>query len=616
MAYTFLVDGDGAELSLSCGELARRVKAVAALLQGMGAPGERALLLFPPGLDYVVAFWACLYAGVIAVPVYPPRLKRGLPRLRAIAGDAGATLALTTAQVLGSVDSLLAQAPDLKTLKWQATDNLTLESTRQWRPAGIRGDALAYLQYTSGSTSAPKGVMVSHSNVLSNSAAIAHGFEHTSQSISLSWLPHFHDMGLVDGIIQPMYGGFRGLLMSPASFLQNPLRWLKGISKYQVTHSGGPNFAYDLCARRVGVEERATLDLSSWSVAYNGAEPVRRETLERFIAAFGPCGFRGNACYPAYGLAEATLKVSGGRKLLPPVYCTVQAEALERHQVREASESSEKSRALVACGVAVPETRIVIVEPRLRTRLAPGEIGEIWVAGPGVAKGYWNQPEETEQTFHAHLADTLEGPFLRTGDLGFIKGGQLFVTGRLKDLIIIRGRNLYPQDIERTAEQAHAALKPGAGAAFSIEIAGREQLILVHEVDGRRCSSFEAVIESIRQAVAEEHEVSVHAVALLRAGSLPKTSSGKVQRHLCQERFAGGGLEEVARWQVGDTQEREHTPSDTITLSTRDTEVIAAWLRSQLASSLGLGLAEVDAERPLSAYGVDSLLAVELTHRI
>jgi amino acid adenylation domain-containing protein/non-ribosomal peptide synthase protein (TIGR01720 family) len=616
LAYTFLADGEGAELSLSYGELARRVKAVAALLQRMDAAGERALLLYPPGLDYVVAFWGCLYAGVIAVPAYPPRLNRNLPRLRAIAGDAGAALALTTAQILGKVDSLLAQAPDLKALNWQATDNLTPESARQWRPAEVNGDALAYLQYTSGSTSAPKGVMVSHNNVLSNSAAIAHGFEHSSQSISLSWLPHFHDMGLMDGILQPLYGGFRGLLMSPASFLQSPLRWLKAISRYQVTHSGGPNFAYDLCVRRIVVEERATLDLSSWSVAYNGAEPVRRETLERFIAAFGPCGFRRNACYPAYGLAEATLKVSGGRKHLPPIYCTVQAEALERHQVREASEPSEKSRALVGCGLAVPETKIVIVEPVSKRRLVPGEVGEIWVAGPGVAKGYWNRPEETEQTFHAHLADTSEGPFLRTGDLGFLKDGQLFVTGRLKDLIIIRGRNLYPQDIERTAEQAHAALKPGAGAAFSLEIAGEELLFLVHEVDGRRCSSFEEVIESVRQAVAEEHEASVHAVALLKAGSLPKTSSGKVQRRACLERFASGGLNEVARWQVGDTQEREHTLADTITPSTRDTEAIAAWLKSQLAASLGLGLAEVDAERPLYVYGVDSLLAVELTHRI
>ena len=614
LVYTFLADGEDAELSLSYGELDRRVKAVAALLQRMEAVGERALLLYPPGLDYVVAFWGCIYAGVIAVPAYPPRLNRNLLRLRAIAKDASVTLALTTAQILGKADSLLAQTPDLKALNWQATDNLTLELAHQWqRPDG---DTLAYLQYTSGSTAAPKGVMVSHNNLLSNSAAIAHGFEHSSHSISLSWLPHFHDMGLIDGIIQPLYSGFRGFLMSPASFLQSPLRWLKAISKYQVTHSGGPNFAYDLCVRRIGVEERATLDLSSWCVAYNGAEPVRSETLERFIAAFGSCGFRRSACYPAYGLAEATLKVSGGRKFLPPIYCTVQAETLEHHQVREASESSEKSRTLVGCGLAIPETKIVIVEPVSKTSLALGEVGEIWVAGPGVAKGYWNHPEETEQTFHAYLEDTLEGPFLRTGDLGFLKDDQLFVTGRLKDLIIIRGRNLYPQDIERTAQQAHATLQRGAGAAFSLEIAGEERLILVHEVDHRRCSDFEKVIESIRQAVAEEHEISVHAIALLRVGSLPKTSSGKVQRHICLQRFIGGNLNEVARWQAGDTEEREHPPIDTVTLPTRDPEAIAAWLKSQLASSLGLSFAEIDIERPLSVYGVDSLLAVELTHRI
>jgi len=616
LAYTFLADGAGAELNLSYGELDRRVKAIAALLQRMGAVGERALLLYPPGLDYVVAFWGCIHGGVIAVPAYPPRLNRNLLRLWAIAKDAGATLALTTTQIVGKVDSLLMHAPNLKTLNWQATDNLTPGFADQWRSPEVNGDALAYLQYTSGATSAPKGVMVSHNNVLSNSAAIAHGFEHSSQSVSLSWLPHFHDMGLVDGIIQPLYSGFRGFLMSPASFLESPLRWLKAISKYQVTHSGGPNFAYDLCVRRIGVEERATLDLSSWSVAYNGAEPVSRGTLERFIAAFGSCGFRRSAFYPAYGLAEATLKVSGGRKLLPPIYCTVQAEALERHQITEISEPSEKSQTLVGCGSAVPETKIVIVEPESKTSLAPGEVGEIWVAGPGVAKGYWNHPEDTEQTFHTHLADTLEGPFLRTGDLGFLKDEDLYVTGRLKDLIIIRGRNLYPQDIELTAEQAHVALKQGAGAAFSLEIAGEERLILVYEVDHRRCSNFEEVIESIRQVVAEEHEVSVHAVALLRSGNLPKTSSGKVQRHLCLERFVGGGLNEVARWQASETRERESPPFDTVTLPTQDTEAIAGWLKSQLASSLGLDLAEIDVERPLSIYGVDSLLAVELTHRI
>ena len=614
LAYTFLADEEGAELSLSYGELDQRAKAVAGLLQKMEVVGERALLLYPPGLDYVIAFWGCVYAGVIAVPAYQPRPNRNLLRLRAIAEDAGATVALTTAQILGKTESLLAQAPDLKALNWQATNNLTPELTHRWRRAEVNGDTLAYLQYTSGSTATPKGVMVTHNNVLSNSAAIAHGFEHSSQSVSLSWLPHFHDMGLVDGIMQPLYSRFRGLLMSPASFLQNPLRWLKAISKYRVTHSGGPNFAYDLCVRRIGVEERASLDLSSWCVAYNGAEPVRKETIKRFIEAFSPCGFRRSACYPAYGLAEATLKVSGGRKLRPPIYFTVQAETLERHQVREVSKPSEKSRTLVGCGFAVPETRIVIVEPISKMRLAPGEVGEIWVAGPGVAKGYWNHPEETEQTFRAHLADTLEGPFLRTGDLGFLKDEQLFVTGRLKDLIIIRGRNLYPQDIERTAEQAHAALKQDAGAAFSLEIAGEERLILVYEVDHRRCSSFEAVIENVRQAVAEEHEISLHAVVLLRIGSLPKTSSGKVQRHVCLERFTAGTLSEVARWQGGDTQ--EHPAFDTANLVTREPEAIAAWLQSQLASILGLNRAEVDVERPLYVYGVDSLLAFELTHRV
>jgi amino acid adenylation domain-containing protein/non-ribosomal peptide synthase protein (TIGR01720 family) len=618
LAYIYLTDGDGAELSFSYSELNQRVKAIAAWLQAMDVVGQRALLLYPPGLDYIAAFWGCLHAGVIAVPASPPRLNRNLLRLQTIASDAEATLALTTGHLLDKADALLAHAPDLKALNWQTTDNLAPELVQQWRPVQVERETLAYLQYTSGSTATPKGVMVSHANVLHNSTAIAHGFEHSAQSISLSWLPHFHDMGLIDGIIQPLYSGFCGILMSPASFLQQPLRWLRAISKYKVTHSGGPNFAYDLCVHKIRPEQRATLNLGSWSVAYNGAEPVRRETLERFITAFEPCGFRRNAFYPAYGLAEATLKVSGGRKQAPPNYCKLQAGALEQHRVEEVSASEQDTRTVVGSGQAALGTKIIIVEPQSRTRCAPQEVGEIWVAGPGVAQGYWNRPEESERTFQAHLADTLEGPYLRTGDLGFLQEGELFVTGRHKDLIIIRGRNHYPQDIERTAEQSHAALRPGAGAAFALGIDGEEErLILVHEVDQRRHPDFDEIIESIRRAVAEEHELTAHAVLLLKSGSISKTSSGKIQRHVCRERFQNGSLSEVARWQAGNSsvEENQTIPVDTIPL-TRSAQDIAAWLQSQLASSLGLHAALIDIDRPLSSYGLDSLLALELTHRI
>jgi acyl-CoA synthetase (AMP-forming)/AMP-acid ligase II len=332
--------------------------------------------------------------------------------------------------------------------------------------------------------------MVTHGNVLHNSASIHQGFAHTPDSRALTWLPHFHDMGLIDGIIQPLYGGFPVIIMSPASFLQQPLRWLEAVTRFQITHTGGPNFAYDLCLRRVNTEQRARLDLRSWRVAYNGAEPVRFETLRRFADEFRECGFRWEAFYPAYGLAEATLKVTGGSSAEPPVICTVRTDALEQHRVVEALPEQDNTRTLVGCGHEGLDTEIEIVDAETSRRCAMEEVGEIWVHGPGVAAGYWRRPEETEAKFHARLAEAdelvSEKTFLRTGDLGFIRSGELFVTGRVKDLIIIRGRNLYPHDLELAVEQSHEALRAGGAAAFSLEVEGEERLVVVQELEARR----------------------------------------------------------------------------------------------------------------------------------
>ncbi|HZN06889.1 MAG TPA: amino acid adenylation domain-containing protein, partial [Pyrinomonadaceae bacterium] len=576
---------------MTYGELDLRARAVAACLQDRNLRNERALLLYPPGLDFIVAFFGCLYAGTIAVPSSLPQTKRGLARLQVIAEDAQSACVLSTRNVLAKVE----QEPWARGVHCLAIDDAANDAAAEWREPALNSDALAYLQYTSGSTSTPKGVMVTHANVLANSAYIQHGFAHGPESVSLSWLPHFHDMGLVDGIIQPLYSGFTGLLMSPAALLQNPASWLQAITRYRVTHSGGPNFAYDLCVRRV---DDASLDLSSWSVAYNGAEPVRRETLERFTARFAACGFRRQAFYPAYGLAEATLKVTGGRRDEDVVYCT------------------RDSRTLVGCGRAALGTEVVIVDPETSLRCEADEVGEIWVAGPGVAAGYWNRPEETEHTFRARLAKDGTTRFLRTGDLGFVRDGELFVAGRLKDLIIIRGRNHYPQDVEAAVQLSHAALKPDGGAAFSVEIEGEERLVVVHEIDARCGSQAPEIIETIREVVAQEFEIQPAAIVLIRSGTLPKTSSGKVRRSACREAFVGDGLRVIASWRAraGDDAGDDRSEVLPDAPDELNAETVAQWLCLLLKQRLDVQSPDVD--QPIGRYGIDSLVALEFIHAV
>src|SRR5215217_1217279 len=547
-AYTFLGDGEAEERSVNYRDMDRRARSVASRLQNMGvATGERVLLLYPPGLEYVSAFLGCLYAGVIAVPAYPPRLSRPISRLRAIAADSKATVALTTTHILSNLGRRLAHAPEMKSLLWLATDDGKVPA-EEWYPPEIDGNTLAFLQYTSGSTAAPKGVMVTHGNLLHNLAMIYHGLGYTPNSQMVSWLPPYHDMGLIGGVLQPLYGGFPAALMPPVSFLQRPLGWLRTISRLGADTGGGPNFAYDLCSSKITPEERATLDLSSWTVAFNGAEPIRQETLERFATTFAPCGFRREAFYPTYGLAEATLIVSGGSKTAPPVVLCVEGAELERDRVVVASAGDKSTRTLVGCGRVLADQKIVVVNHESHTRCPSDRVGEIWVSGSSVAQGYWGRPEETKHAFRAYLADTGEGPFLRTGDLGFLHDGELFVTGRLKDLIIVRGRNHYPHDIEQTVEQSHAALRPGGCAAFSVQADEGEQLVVVQELERRYVTSADMgeVVASIRRAVAEHHELQVHAVVLIKTGSIPKTSSGKIQRGATRAAYTDGTLAAVA----------------------------------------------------------------------
>nr|AKL71645.1 NocL [Nostoc sp. CCAP 1453/38] len=552
-AYTFLRDGETEEVSLTYEELDQKARAIASHLQSLGAEGERALLLYPPGLDFITAFLGCLYAGVVGVPAYPPRQNMNLLRLQAIVTDAEASLVLTTSGLLANLVSRWAENPELATMRWLATDDINTHFSHPWQPPKLEKDSLAFLQYTSGSTGTPKGVMITHGNLLANQRSIKMGFGHTDKTIFVGWLPLFHDMGLIGNVLQPLYLGIHSVLMSPVAFLQKPLRWLQAISDYKATTSGGPNFAYDLCIRKITPEELSRLDLSSWEVAFNGAEPVRSETLEKFANYFAPCGFRKEALYPCYGMAETTLFVSGGVTTSPPVLCEVDTTPLEENQVVAAT-SNAGSRTIVGCGRTWLDEKIIIVDTQSLTVCPADRVGEIWVSGPSVAAGYWRRSQQTAETFQAYLSDPnvseelgVSGPFLRTGDLGFLQDGELFVTGRLKDVIIIRGQNHYPQDIELTVQNSHPALRLNCGAAFTVEQKGQQRLVIVQEVErtSLRRLDIKEVVGNITEAVIDNHGLQVYATVLIKPGSIPKTSSGKIQRHACRRGFLEGSLNVV-----------------------------------------------------------------------
>lgn len=545
--FRFLIDGEDKTLEWTYSDLDRKARAIAAALQNMDMEGERALLLYPSGLDFVAAFFGCLYAGVTAVPAYPPRRNRNMARIDAIANDAEAKIALTTFDVLERVQTMIADTPTLQQIRWRATDQWGEDMAGHWRRPDVHGDTLAFLQYTSGSTGTPKGVMLSHANLMHNSAMISYAFEHSRSGSGFFWLPLYHDMGLIGGILQPLYMGRPNMIMTPTHFLQQPIRWLRGMSRSGSTISGGPNFAYDLCVEKITEEQKRTLDLSRWTLAFNGAEPVRAETIDRFSEAFAECGFRREAFYPCYGLAEATLIVAGGFKQSEPVIHTLQADAMERNEAALAEPGESRARPLVGSGGNLLDQTIVIADPDSCEPCPPDGIGEIWVSGPSVAQGYWQREDLTKQTFEARLSDG-RGPFLRTGDLGFLLDGELFVTGRLKDLIIIRGVNYYPQDLEISVDEAHANVKRGANAAFVVGDEGSERLILVAETVRGRDQPFAEIIASIRKRVAGDHDLSPAAIVLLKTGSIPKTSSGKIQRHACQAGYLAGTLAAVASW--------------------------------------------------------------------
>lgn len=610
---------DGEEHSqLTFRELDLKARAIASSLQRQGAAGQCVLVLCPSGLDFITGFFGCVYAGAIAVPVHPPVRNRVIGRVASIVNDVQARFALATAESQPELKAVLDDVADGGALQWCAVDAVT-STAEEWVEPDVDPGAAALVQYTSGSTSSPKGVVVTHRNLLHNLEAISRAWgAGDDNATGVFWLPLHHDMGLIGSILTALYVGCTCFLMPPEAFIERPIRWLEALSRHRGTITAAPNFAYELCIEHSSAEERTALDLSNWSTAMCGAEPVRIATLQRFTTAFAPAGFRPEAFKPVYGLAEATLLVSGSPDWAVPVMRHVDAVALREHRVMGVAPEHPEAALFVGCGRPQHSHEIVIVDPETRRPCAADHVGEIWVAGASVAQCYWGKPAETQETFSAFLAGTDHGPFLRTGDLGFQLDGELFVAGRLKDLIVIRGRNHYPEDIEVTTQDSHPALLRGRGVAFSItpQSSSAEELVVVQEIDRNRSREVDTgeVIAAIRTAVTEHHQVKPYAVVLVEPSRIPTTSSGKIRRSRCRQRFIDGELEVLAQWHTPSRDPRTVASGDERdpTRERRGAGEIVAWLVARLAVELGLSPTEIDVCVPFANYGLDSVHAIQL----
>jgi acyl-CoA synthetase (AMP-forming)/AMP-acid ligase II len=588
-ALTFLIGGDDANTtSLTYAAMLDRVKAIAVELSKNASPGDRAILLYPPGVEFYEAFLGCLFAGVIAVPMFPPtpsRLREAAPRLIEMFRSSAPRVVMTPSVLRSHAELLTMHYDQQELLRWVHNDTVDQRQSFRWRrPDGLDASSIAFLQYTSGSTGKPKGAMVTHGNLLANSKMILKAFELDEKDTVVHWLPAYHDMGLIGCGLAPLSGGGHIVFMSPWDFLTRPIRWLKAITRYRGTANAAPNFAFDLCVRRVSDADKATLDLSSWRAAMNGSEPINAGTLQRFADAFGGCGFKVSSYRPCYGLAEATLLVAGTAAGPEAAKIYVDREELAKNHVVPCSPDHPTAACLVASGRVVEEGTVVIVDPTTSQPLPESEVGEIWIRGPFVAMGYWRDHETTEETFRARLADGT-GPFLRTGDLGFLRGDKLVVTGRIKDLIIWHGVNYYPQDIEATAEEVHG-VRRGRTAAFGVPVGDEERVVIIVEFDRRHAQRTEPVpaererrwnheiptgimmipseappsvrgeetqppptsvlVNAIKEAVGGHHGLPVHDVVLVPPGAIPRTSSGKTKRRATRELYLKGELSTVA----------------------------------------------------------------------
>lgn len=607
-AYIFLEDGETTEERISYSELDLRARSVANLLNSMTKPGDRVMIIYPPGIDYIAAFFGCLYAGVIAVPAYPPAGKRGWPRLQAIISDCGSNLALTHTRIAEAASSPRFDSPLISNIRWINTDLPNSGKADGWKFPEISEKSIALLQYTSGSTSVPKGVILTHENLMTNEVMIHTAFDHDESSFLAGWLPPYHDMGLIGNLLQPVFGNFPCCFMAPAKFVEKPSRWLHMISRYRATTSGGPNFAYDLCCEKISDEEKRELDLSSWKIAFNGSEPVRSETIERFSESFSSCGFRKEAMFPCYGLAEASLFVSGVNIDQTPAVLKLDKKELSFSRIATAKTEKE-STCLVSCGCISQNQECLIVESDSFEILGENHIGEIWIAGSNVSCGYWNLSEETDRNFGVAPKGTEAARYFRTGDLGFRCENELYVTGRLKDLVIIRGRNFCPQDIELTVANAHPKIRSNCVAAFSSFSEDAEQLIIVAELSFPfKNLDYTGIAKSVHEAVVAEYEIEAASVVLVKTGGIPKTTSGKIRRIHCRELFIAGELPVIEEYAHSLVLECEHTIEPQ-----GPTEL---WLVEHLCKSLGIAPNAGILGHQISGLGLDSMKIIEHLHKI
>lgn len=538
LAFTFLPDGLEVGTQLTFAELDRQARMIAGAIGDHR--GHRALLVYPSGADFVTALLGCLYAGVVAVhaPLISMEAADTASRAELISTDCEAALVLAPKAVADERETSLVPDQDspLAKLPWYATDELTSgEGPMSPDPTPRRGD-LAMIQYTSGSTGVARGVPLEHGHLVDQACGLRARAQSREDTVSVGWAPLFHDLGLFANVLTPLYGGRQSVILPPWVFLRWPERWLAAITRHSASISGGPSFAYEHCVRKVSPDERRQLDLSRWTLAFVGAEPIQPVVLERFAGAFASTGFSPSAFCPGYGLAEASCVVSLRATGTGAGVRTFERRALGTGAAVEA----RSGRRLVSAGLALAEHELAIVDPVRLSRCPTDTIGEVWVRGPFVARGYWRRPADQEVTFSGYLAETREGPFLRTGDLGFLLDGELFVVGRIKELIIIYGRNIYPDDVEASVQACHPALRPGCGAAFSVPGEGTERLVVMQELRRGRADAPNEVKAAIRRTIARDHGVDAHRILLLPPGALPKTSSGKIRRRVCRASFLRG----------------------------------------------------------------------------
>lgn len=607
IAYEFFSGKGMQSQTINYLALSQKVHAIAqAILEKGVRPGDRALLIFPPGLDLIAAFYACFHARVIAVLVYPPMNEKLINKLNHVIKDAEPAIFLSTTETKIPLAALFNTLPEEKTV---CTDEVNEDLALSWEEPIIHEDDLAILQYTSGSTNLPRGVKVSHKNFLSNMRLSYEGANYKSIKNFVSWLPPYHDMGLMMGILSPLFCGVPARIISPMHFILNPINWLNLVSKYDAVLSGGPNFSFNYCISKISDEQKKGLDLSQWFVCINGAEPIHSKTIDNFVKSFSPCGFSINTFYPAYGLAEATLLVSVNNDFNANQGLSISTKALKKNQIKIVKKPGEDNKFITSVGKMYQE--MIIADPETKKQCKDDCIGEIWIHSDSVCQGYWNKPEETERMFAARLFDDESNKtYLRTGDLGFIHASQLYIIGRIKDLIIIHGQNYLPQDIEYAVECSHPWLKHNCSIAFSIEQDKEEKLVIVCGTKPVKDEKLWAdLVDAICKEISKEYELAIYSIAFISPALLPKTTSGKVQRQACKNLFVNGKLAIDHLWEAPKFDENKVSISD-------DNIDIEAWIMTWLSLHLKQDVSSLNPSKSFIEYGLDSINIANLVHEI